>query len=68
MRVDGNQGSTLGYEPNSYGEWHSSRNSPNRRSAWRAPPTTGTIARTTTLTQPGLLFGLMTGERSKGAL
>jgi catalase len=22
MRVDGNQGSTLGYEPNSYGEWH----------------------------------------------
>ena len=21
MRVDGNQGSTLGYEPNSYGEW-----------------------------------------------
>ena len=22
MRVDGNHGSTLGYEPNSYGEWH----------------------------------------------
>lgn len=22
MRVDGNYGSTLGYEPNSYGEWH----------------------------------------------
>jgi catalase len=21
MRVDGNQGSTLGYEPSSYGEW-----------------------------------------------
>ena len=21
MRLDGNQGSTLGYEPNSYGEW-----------------------------------------------
>jgi catalase len=21
MRVDGNHGSTLGYEPNSYGEW-----------------------------------------------
>jgi catalase len=24
MRVDGNQGSTLGYEPNSYGEWQDS--------------------------------------------
>lgn len=21
MRVDGNHGATLGYEPNSYGEW-----------------------------------------------
>ena len=24
MRVDGNEGATLGYEPNSYGEWHDS--------------------------------------------
>jgi len=26
MRVDGNHGSTLGYEPNSYGEWQEQRN------------------------------------------
>jgi catalase len=25
MRVDGNYGSTLGYEPNSYGEWQEQR-------------------------------------------
>ena len=25
MRVDGNHGSTLGYEPNSYGEWQEQR-------------------------------------------
>ena len=35
MRVDGNHGSTLGYEPNSYGEWSSNPNSPNRRSPGR---------------------------------
>ena len=26
MRVDGNYGSTLGYEPNSYGEWQQQPN------------------------------------------
>ncbi len=31
MRVDGNQGSTLGYEPNSYGEWQ-------EQPSFREPP------------------------------
>ncbi len=26
MRVDGNHGSTLAYEPNSYGEWQEQKN------------------------------------------
>ena len=52
MRVDGNQGGTLGYEPNSYGEWQEQPGF--RRAAARpsrAPPTTGTTARTTTTTR-----------------
>ena len=62
MRVDGNYGGTLGYEPNSYGEWQQQPDLPNRRSPWMARPTTGTTARTTDYySQPGMLFRLMTG-------
>ena len=51
---DGNHGSTLGYEPNSYGEWQQQPDFAEPPLASRAPPTTGTTARTTTTTRsPG---------------
>ncbi|WP_294599103.1 catalase [uncultured Rikenella sp.] len=62
MRVDGNYGSTIGYEPNSYGEW---RDTP----AQKEPPLswTGDIYNYDEreydddyYTQPGNLFRLMT--------
>jgi len=50
MRVDGNHGSTLATNPTAMGNGSSNRNSPSRLSAWKAPPTTGIIARTKTTT------------------
>jgi len=65
MRVDGNAGSTIGYEPNSYGEWLEQRD-------FREPPLAleGGAADhwnhrvdTDYYSQPGALFRLMTGTQ-----
>jgi catalase len=68
MRVDGNHGGTLGYEPNSYGEW---REQPD----FAEPPLRSEGAAghwnhredDDYYTQPGLLFRLMTAAQ-KNAL
>ena len=51
MRVDGNHGSTLSYEPNSKGEWQEQPDFQSRRSAWKVRPITGTTASTRTITR-----------------
>jgi catalase len=65
MRVDGNHGSTLGYEPNSYGEWQ-------QQSNFAEPPLSIEGAADhwdhrqddDYYSQPGLLFRLMsTGQK-----
>ncbi|MBP7867528.1 MAG: catalase [Acidobacteria bacterium] len=67
MRVDGNYGSTLGYEPNSYGEWQ-------QQPAFAEPPLPlqGAADRwdhrkddDDYYTQPGLLFRLMSPEQQE---
>ncbi len=66
MRVDGNYGSTLGYEPNSYGEWE-------QQSAFSEPPLNLDGAADhwnhrdddDYYTQPGLLFRLMSPEQQE---
>jgi len=66
MRVDGNYGSTLGYEPNSYEEWQ-------QQSAFAEPPLKidGAAAHwdhredSDYYTQPGLLFRLMSPAQQK---
>jgi catalase len=65
MRVDGNYGSTLNYEPNSYGEWRA-------QAAYQAPPEhIGDVSAynwnfreddNDYYTQPGNLFRLMTED------
>ncbi|MGQ3684049.1 MAG: catalase [Candidatus Loosdrechtia sp.] len=64
MRADGNQGSTLGYEPNSYGEWQ-------QQPEFAEPPlaTEGAVDRwdhredEDYYSQPGQLFRLMSSEQ-----
>ncbi len=67
MRVDGNYGGTIGYEPNSYGEW---REQPD----FREPPLDlkGAAAQwdhraddDDYYSQPGALFRMMSGEQRK---
>ncbi len=66
MRVDGNYGAALGYEPNSYGEW-------NEQPDFKEPPVSleGTADHwnhredTDYYSQPGLLFRLMNGQQQK---
>lgn len=66
MRVDGNHGSTLGYEPNSYGEWA-------EQPDFSEPPLqlNGAADRwdhredTDYYSQPGNLFRLMTAEQQQ---
>jgi len=67
MRVDGNHGSTLGYEPNSYGEWQ-------QQAAFAEPPLAIEGAADhwnyredddDYYTQPGLLFRLMTAAQQQ---
>ena len=66
MRVDGNHGGTLGYEPNSYGEWQQQAN-------FTEPPLNidGAAGHWNHrqdedyYSQPGLLFRLMTPEKKK---
>jgi catalase len=61
MRTDGNKGGTLGYEPNSYGEWE-------EQPTYKEPPLSLSGAATQWnareddsdyYTQPGMLFHLM---------
>jgi catalase len=66
MRVDGNHGSTLGYEPNSYGEWQ-------EQPDYREPPLSlaGDADHwdhredTDYYSQPGALFRLMTADKQR---
>ena len=66
MRVDGNYGCTLGYEPNSYGEW---REQPD----FKEPPLSIEGAADhwnhreddDYYSQPGLLFRLMSAEQQQ---
>ena len=67
MRVDGNYGSTLGYEPNSYGEWQ-------QQPEFAEPPLNLEGAADhwnyredddDYYTQPGMLFRLMSAEQQK---
>jgi len=67
MRVDGNHGSTLGYEPNSYGEWQ-------QQPDYSEPPLAldGAAAHWNArqddsdyFTQPGKLFRLMNAEQQE---
>jgi catalase len=64
MRVDGNQGSTIGYDPNSYGEWH---DSPEHREP--PLPLDGAADNYPQdddyFTQPGKLFRLMSPEQQE---
>ena len=70
MRVDGNHGSTLGYEPNSYGEWQ-------QQPEFAEPPLALEGAADhwdfradddDYFTQPGLLFRLMSADAAAGAV
>jgi len=67
MRVDGNAGATLGYEPNSYGEWQ-------EQPEFAEPPLKITGAAdhwnfreddSDYYTQPGMLFRIMTAAQKK---
>ncbi len=66
MRVDGNYGGTLGYEPNSYGEWQ-------EQPGYREPPLPLNGAAdhwnhredTDYYSQPGALFRLMSAEQKR---
>ena len=66
MRVDGNHGSTLGYEPNSYGQWQ-------QQPEFAEPPLRLDGAADhwnhreddDYYSQPGILFRLMTAEEQK---
>ncbi len=66
MRVDGNHGGTLGYEPNNYGEW-------NQQPEFAEPPLNLQGAADhwnhreddDYYTQPGMLFRLMTAEQKQ---
>ena len=67
MRVDGNYGGTLGYEPNSYGEWQ-------EQSDFREPPLSldGAASHWSHreddddyYSQPGALFRMMSPEQQK---
>ncbi len=66
MRVDGNHGGTLGYEPNSYGEWQ-------EQPAYREPPLRLDGAADhwdhredkDYYSQPGALFRLMSAEQRR---
>jgi catalase len=67
MRVDGNHGGTIGYDPNSYGEWQ-------QQPEFADPPLELNGAATNWdyreddddyYTQPGMLFRLMTPDKQK---
>jgi len=67
MRVDGNQGGTLGYEPNSYGEWQQQLEfaEPTLELKGAADHWNYREDDNDYYTQPRLLFRLMTAEQKK---
>jgi catalase len=67
MRVDGNYGSTLGYEPNSYGEWQEQPNfaEPPLKLEGAADHWNFREDDNDYYTQPGKLFNLMSSEQQK---
>ncbi|MDV0445557.1 Catalase [Methanimicrococcus sp. At1] len=67
MRVDGNYGSTLGYEPNSYGEWEEQPEFKVPALDWTGPIDNWNFREDDSdyYTQPGKLFRLMTPEKQK---
>lgn len=67
MRVDGNYGSTIGYEPNSYGEWQDSpeKKEPPLKSAGDVFNYDEREYDDDYFTQPGDLFRLMTPARQR---
>jgi catalase len=67
MRVDGNYGSTLGYEPNSYGEWQEQPEhaEPPLRLDGAAAHWNFREDDSDYYTQPGLLFRLMNREQQE---
>lgn len=67
MRVDGNHGSTLGYEPNSYGEWQEQRDfsEPPLKLSGDADHWNHHDDNDDYFSQPGNLFRLMTAEQQQ---
>ena len=67
MRVDGNFGSTLGYEPNSYGEWEEQPEHKEPALNWTGPVAHWDFREDDSdyYTQPGQLFRLMTADKKK---
>ena len=67
MRVDGNYGSTLGYEPNSYGEWQQQPDfaEPPLSLEGAADHWNHRAGRRDYYSQPGLLFRLMTDAKKQ---
>jgi catalase len=67
MRVDGNHGSTLAYEPNSYGEWQEQPDfsEPPLELSGAARHWNAREDDADYYTQPGLLFRLMTPEQKQ---
>lgn len=67
MRVDGNAGSTIGYEPNSYQEWQEQPESKNPKLELHGATDNWNFREDDDdyYTQPGLLFNLMTPAQQK---
>jgi len=67
MRVDGNYGSTLGYEPNSYGEWQQQQEFAEPPLALEGAADHWDFRKDDDdyYTQPGLLFRLMSRAQQK---
>ncbi|BHH86052.1 catalase [Desulforhopalus sp. 52FAK] len=67
MRVDGNYGSRIGYEPNSYGEWQEQRdfNEPPLKIDGNADHWDHRLDNDDYYTQPGNLFRMMSAEQQK---
>ena len=66
-RIDGNHGSTIGYAPNSFGEWADNQNSKILLSMYLVQLTNMISMKTTltSFTQPGKLFRLMSPEQQQ---
>jgi catalase len=65
MRVDGNQGGTLGYEPNSYGEWQQQPDLTEPPLSLKGAADHWNHREDDDYSQPRLLFRLMTAEQKE---